>query len=305
VPTKREKFDQSLRARWLGERMRELRDERGLTLKYVAAYIGVEFSTLARYERAEWPFRQDHVIALLDAYGVHLEAERERLIQLARDAWRVNRWEPDFHTAIEDPNFVDCLWLEERAERICSYATMVVPPLLCTPAYAKALFHAVYGYDGPAFKVEKWLALLAERQKVIRKREPETRIEVLVEEQVLHRPVGGVAVLREQLEHLVRFCGRDDLPVQVRIVPASAAAHPGFYGAFTFFRMPTPYPPVAYVEHLGGRLYIESHGAEQYSKAVDALNALALPVTESIQEIDRIASQLAADDQRLKIGVAA
>ncbi|MEH1130037.1 helix-turn-helix domain-containing protein [Micromonospora sp. CPCC 206061] len=305
MPTKREKFDQSLRARWLGERMRELRDERGLTLKYVAAYIGVEFSTLARYERAEWPFRHDHVVALLDAYGVHLEAERERLIQLARDAWRVNRWEPDFQSAIEDPDFVDCLWLEERAERICSYATMAVPPLLCTPAYAKALFHAEHGYDGPAFKVEKWLALLAERQKVIRKRDPMTRIDVLIEEQILHRPVGGVTVLREQLEHLVRFCGREDLPVQVRVVPAHAAGHPGYLGGFTLFRMPTPYPPVAYVEHLGGRLYIESKGAELYGKTFDALAGLALPVTESVQVIDRIAGQFAAEDQRLKMGVAA
>jgi transcriptional regulator with XRE-family HTH domain len=305
VPTKREQFEQSLRARWLGERMRDLRDERGLTLKYIAAYIGVEFSTLARYERAEWPFRQDHVIALLDAYAVHDEAERERLIQLSKDAWRVNRWEPDFQSAIDDPSFVDCLWLESRSEQICSYATMVVPPLLCTPAYARALFHAHHGYDGPTFKVEKWLALLAERQKVIGQRGPLKRLDVFVEEQVLHRPVGGTGVLREQLAHLVRCTGRTDLPVEVRVVPASAATHPGFFGAFTLFRMPPPYPPVAYVEHLGGRLYIESAGAVQYSHTFDALTELALTVTESVQVIDEIVSQLAAGDQRLKMGAAA
>jgi predicted transcriptional regulator len=42
LPTKREQFVQTIRAQWLGQRMRELRDERGLTLKYVAAYLGVE-----------------------------------------------------------------------------------------------------------------------------------------------------------------------------------------------------------------------------------------------------------------------
>src|SRR5687768_10995590 len=51
MPTKREQFVQTIRAQWLGQRMRELREERGLTLKYIAAYLGVEFSTLARYER--------------------------------------------------------------------------------------------------------------------------------------------------------------------------------------------------------------------------------------------------------------
>jgi ribosome-binding protein aMBF1 (putative translation factor) len=79
VPTKREQFQHSIRARYLGERMRSLREERGLTLKYIAAFLGVEFSTLARYERAEWPFRADHVTALLDVYGVYGERQREEL----------------------------------------------------------------------------------------------------------------------------------------------------------------------------------------------------------------------------------
>jgi transcriptional regulator with XRE-family HTH domain len=100
MPTKREQFVQTIRAQWLGQRMRELREERGLTLKYIAAYLGVEFSTLARYERAEWPFRRDHVVALLDVYGVYDERERAQLVQLAQDAWRVNRWDDDFEGAL-------------------------------------------------------------------------------------------------------------------------------------------------------------------------------------------------------------
>jgi transcriptional regulator with XRE-family HTH domain len=304
VPTKREEFEQSLRARWLGERMRKLRDDRGLTLKYIAAYIGVEFSTLARYERAEWPFRQDHVVALLDAYGVHDEAERERLIQLAKDAWRINRWEPDFEGAIDDPSFVDCLWLESRAEQICAYGTMVVPPLLCTVEYAKALFYSTHGRNLPEFRVDKWLALLVDRQKVLNGPKP-TRVHALVEEQVLHRPIGGVAVLRAQLEHLARLSARTDLAVEVRVLPATAGAHAGHFGAFTVFRMPTPYPPVTYVEHLGGRLYIETTAATHYGEAFDAMTEQALPVAESINLIDHIAGELASTDMRLKMGSAA
>ncbi|MCW6010027.1 helix-turn-helix transcriptional regulator [Micromonospora sp. CPCC 205371] len=295
MPTKREQFDQSLRARWLGERMRKLRDERGLTLKYIAAYIGVEFSTLARYERAEWPFRKDHVIALLDVYGVREEAERERLIQLACDAWQVNRWEPDFDGAIDDPQFVDCLWLESRSEQICAYGTMVVPPLLCTVDYARALFYAAHGRDAPEYKVDRWLTLLAERQKVLHNPHP-TR---------LHRPVGGAAVQRKQLEHLARLNASTDLSVEVRVLPATAGAHAGHFGAFTVFRMPSPYPPVAYVEHLGGRLYIEATGAIHYGNAFDAMTEQALTVTESIQLIDDIASELTNTDHRLKLEAAA
>jgi transcriptional regulator with XRE-family HTH domain len=71
--------------------MRSLREGRGLTLKYIASYLGVEFSTLARYERAEWPFRRDHVIALLDVYGVYDEPARAELIELAANAWKINQ----------------------------------------------------------------------------------------------------------------------------------------------------------------------------------------------------------------------
>lgn len=304
MPTNRAQFDQSLRARWLGELMRKLRDERGLTLKYIAAYIGVEFSTLARYERAEWPFRKDHVVALLDVYGIHDDVERERLIQLASDAWRINRWEPDFDGAIDDPGFVDCLWLESRSEQICAYGTMVVPPLLCTVDYARALFYATQGRDAPAYKAERWLALVADRQKVLHGPRP-TRLHALIEEQVLHRPVGGTAVLRGQLEHLARLSARTDLSVEIRVLPATAGAHAGHFGAFTVFRMPPPYPPVAYVEHLGGRLYIETTGATHYGEAFDAIAEQALPVIESIQLIDHVAGQLASADTRLRLEAAA
>ncbi|MEU8008533.1 helix-turn-helix transcriptional regulator [Micromonospora parva] len=75
MPASREPFVRTLRAQWLGQQMRELRERRGLTLKYVAQYLERDFSSLARYERAEWPFRRELVIALLDLYGVYNERE--------------------------------------------------------------------------------------------------------------------------------------------------------------------------------------------------------------------------------------
>ncbi|MEJ3748460.1 helix-turn-helix transcriptional regulator [Actinomycetes bacterium KLBMP 9797] len=290
MPKRRSEFPQSLRSRWLGERMRELRDERGLTLKYVAAYLGCEFSTLARYERAEWPFRKDHVVSLLDMYGVYDEVERERLVQLAQDAWRVSRWEVDFDNTIEDPDFVDCLWLELRSEEICCYSTMVVPPLLWTESYASALFRALNGPLIQEFKVDRWVALLRDRQKVLSGKD-RVRVTALIEEQVLHRPVGSPAVMRDQLEHLLKVSDRGDTSVQVRVVPTNRTIHPGCLGAFTVFRMPLPYPPVAYLEHLGGRLYVESDGARQHNEAFDKIAECALTVPESAQVISDMAAE--------------
>jgi len=289
MPTKREQFVQTIRAQWLGQRMRELREERGLTLKYIAAYLGVEFSTLARYERAEWPFRRDHVIALLDVYGVYDERERAQLVQLAQDAWRVNRWDDDFEGTVYDQTFVDYPWLESRSEEICTYSTMVFPGLVQTRDYAEAVIRYVEGAQANQQKIDRWVRLRMERQLILDEKPPK-RLAALVEESVLHRPIGGRLVLRAQLEHLARVVERPH--VEVRVVPTRMGLHGGLNGAFTLFKMQRPYPEVAYVEQLGGRLFMEASRAHRYSKAYDALREVALSAAESMALIATLAEEL-------------
>jgi transcriptional regulator with XRE-family HTH domain len=289
MPTKREQFVQTIRAQWLGQRMRELREERGLTLKYIAAYLGVEFSTLARYERAEWPFRRDHVVALLDVYGVYDERERTQLVQLAQDAWRVNRWDDDFEGTVYDQTFVDYPWLESRSEEICTYSTMVFPGLLQTRDYAEAVIRYAEGAQANQQKIDRWVRLRMERQLILDEKPPK-RLAALVEESVLHRQIGGRLVLRAQLEHLARAVERPH--VEVRVVPTRIGLHGGLSGAFTLFKMQRPYPEVAYVEQLGGRLFMEASRAHRYSRAYDALREVALSAAESMALIATLAEEL-------------
>nr|WP_244236244.1 helix-turn-helix transcriptional regulator [Micromonospora inaquosa] len=90
MPARRESFVQTLRAQWLGQQMRQLREQRGITLKQAAEFLERDFSSIARWERAEWPFRRGVVVSLLDLYGEHDGRERNRFIQLAEDAWRTH-----------------------------------------------------------------------------------------------------------------------------------------------------------------------------------------------------------------------
>jgi transcriptional regulator with XRE-family HTH domain len=291
MPTVREQFVQSMRAQWLGARMRELREERGLTLKYIAAYLGVEFSTLARYERAEWPFRRDHVIALLDVYHIYDEAERQVLVTLAQEAWRVHQWEQDGAAGPASLTVVDHWWLQQRAEELHVYETMVIPPLLQTRDYAEAVIQAAAGTPPwPASKVESLVRQRLDRQQVLDDKPPK-RLELFLEEHVLHKPVGGRAVLRAQLENLVRVA--EDRPhVKVRLMPP-AGWHPGVYGAFTRCVMQRPYPSVVLLEHLSGRLALEAHAAAEYAKALDRIREVALDPFESINRITKAAEDLA------------
>lgn len=269
--------------------MRELRESRHLTLKYIAAYLGVEFSTLARYERAEWPFRRDHVIALLDVYGVFDEAQRQQLVTLAQDAWRIHQWTQDGHPAPANLTQVDHWWLQTRAEELCVYATMLIPPLLWTPDYAEAVIRRTEGASLPPAKVDDLVRQALARQHILDDK-PETRLTVLLEESVTRRPIGGRAVLRQQLDHLARAVERPH--VKVRLVPPGDW-HDGVLGAFTLCLMRRPYPPVALIEHLGGRLALEAQAAESYRQAFDQLAAVALDTTSSLALIAEAAERLA------------
>lgn len=285
MPTKREQFVQTIRAQYLGHRMRQLREQHGLTLKYVAEYLGVEFSTLARYERAEWPFRKDHVVALLDVYRIHDDRLRGDLVTLADGAWRVNHWYRDQAGAAqeEDRPFPDRWWIQSRAATVHGYSPMLVPELLQTPEYAQTVIRHSLPPSAAEYAIDNAMQARLHHQRVLSGPSP-TGLVAVIEESILHRPVGSPEVVRGQLEHL-RQSAR--VPhIEIRVLPTSAGLHPGVFGAFTLYQMRESYPQVACVEHLGGCLVIEAATARRYVDAYDRLREAALSESESVALIE-------------------
>jgi transcriptional regulator with XRE-family HTH domain len=291
VPTKREQFAQTIRAQYLGQQMRELRDAHGKTLKFIAPYLGVEFSTLARYERAEWPFQLHHVEALLDVYGVYDEADRRQLNGLAANAWRADIWyrawaKPD---PMQGP-VPDRWWVHQRAQRIHVYSPTIVPELLQTEAYAEQIF--TDSHTGPS-REERWRKHrhgMAERTKAITAGSDGPSLHVVLDEQVLRRPVGGPKVFEAQLERLVEL-GRHS-NVDIQILTDNTRVPAGVTGGFTVYQMAMPYPVVACVDHVGGALLIEADGAQRYSDAFDILANAAEPADQSIGLINVLKEEL-------------
>ncbi|WP_405434567.1 helix-turn-helix domain-containing protein [Micromonospora sp. NBC_00617] len=285
----REPFVRTLRAQWLGQQMRELRERRGLTLKDVAQYLERDFSSLARYERAEWPFRRDLVVALLDLYGVYDEQERERLIQLAQDAWRVDRWDNGFDKTIYDNSFIDFPWLESRADLVCTYAALLIPGLLQTRDYAEAVIRNAEPSSAGEVEIRKWVQLRMDRQQLLDRPSP-MRLAVIIEETALRRPVMSRSVMAAQLADLARATAKPN--VEIRVLPLTLGLHAGLDGTFWLFRMPVPYSDVAHAETLGGRLFLESGNASRYVRAYDRLREAALSATESAKLITALAEEL-------------
>jgi hypothetical protein len=111
---------------------------------------------------------------------------------------------------------------------------------------------------------------------------------VLLDEAVLHRMVGGAAVMRTQLG---RVCELALLPhVTVQLIPFRVGAHPGMDSSFSLVEFAQEYlSPVVFVEGLAGDFFLEkSEDIRRYREAVSHLTALALGPDDSIDFIKRI-----------------
>jgi transcriptional regulator with XRE-family HTH domain len=244
----------SLRVRWLGQHMRGLRDDQGLTLKFVATHLGMDFSKVARFERGNQPFTRDQVTALLDLYRAHDPDERAALLRLAQAAWRT-QWAVDFDGTIQDESFGDLLWLESEATHIRCYSPQSIPELLHSAEYAGQRALDEMGTAAHAERVAARVRLTTERQQSLSRVPTPVELTVVLDECVLRHPGGDRRVWASQIEHLRRAA---TLPnVDLRILPAGSPRPPGVQGEFTVFTLPHPSPLVVHIPYLGGRLFLE------------------------------------------------
>jgi transcriptional regulator with XRE-family HTH domain len=270
----------SLRSQWLGEKLRELRNSQKLPLKAVGEYLQRDASTISRYENGEFPIRLIDLQALLSLYGVSDRKDREGLEQICRDSWQKGWW--DQHRDDLGDDFINLPWLESRAHRICAYQVMVVHGLLQTRAYAEALIRNVEERKASEDQIERWVSLRMDRQQVLVE-EDAAGFAVILEEYVLNRPIGGTTVWREQLQHLLEQGEREN--IEIRIMPVDRAPHAGHQGTFTLFELPAPYTPVAYIDTLGGPLFIEEPTVQRFSDVWNDLDSQALSPKRSRQMI--------------------
>ena len=264
----------TLRSQWLGQQLRELRDANGLMIKEVAEYLQRDPGTVSRFESGFYPIRRPDLMALLGLYGVSERKRREALMSLSEDVWQKGWWDGFAGDVVG--SLVDYVWLESRAEEVQSFAAIVVPGLLQTPEYAEAVIRA-NDVDKTPDQIERRLDLRIARQEVL---EGDTqRLSVILDEAVLRRQVGNPEIMAGQLRHLSERMASP--AVEVRVLPLRSGTPASVYGSFEIFRMPEPFPEVAYAETLAGAIYVESPDTERFTRAYDAHRNLALEPTDS------------------------
>lgn len=260
--------------RELGTELRRLRgDRRGAD---VSAALGWSESKLSRIETAHTGITEADLDRLLTAYDVRAE-DRDRLRDLARRS-RVRAWWTPYRSSVPDP-YDEYVALEAEAIAICEWEAQIVPGLLQTDEYARSVIEV--GADiGDTGTIQRRLALRMARQAVLT-RDPPPSLQLIIDEAVLHREVGGRDVLCRQLTRLLQASRRPGL--ELLVLPFSAGAHAGQTESFMVLEFEEgTRSPVVHSEGLTGGLFrVTPDEVEVYQDALDDLRERALSPEDS------------------------
>jgi transcriptional regulator with XRE-family HTH domain len=176
---------------------------------------------------------------------------------------------------------------EAQARRLRSFELVVVPGLLQTGDYARAVLSTRVGATED--EIEEAVAARLARQQILERDQP-PELWAIVDEGVLRRPVGASDVMRGQLTHLANMAGRPHIVVQV--VPLAAGAHEGMRGGAFMIADFQDAATIAYQDTaVSGQIIEDASEADALAHTWDTLRLEALPRTASLSLIEETAAQ--------------
>lgn len=258
----------------LGAHLRRLRERANIKRSDAAYSIRGSDSKMSRLESGKVGFKPRDVEDLLTLYGVTAEVEREQVVAMAADSNESGWWAR--FTDVVPGWFEDFVGLEASAARILSYELLFVPGLLQTEEYARAVVSGGRT-DLPARDreaIEKRIEVRRRRQRVLHRRDAPT-FWVVLDEAVLHRPVGGPRVHGAQIDHLLELTALPNVVVQ--LLPWDLSGYAAEH-AFSMLRFAEPeLPDLVYLEEMTGSTYLDKRSeVELYGRAMDRLTVDAL-----------------------------
>lgn len=239
--------------RLLAADLRRHRLESGRTIEEVAAHLECSPAKVSRMETGIVKVGPQDLRAVLELYGVG-GAARDALFSLVRQA-RVRGWW-EAYADVVPPSSVRFFGLEDGAELIAQHVTSLVPGLLQTEGYIRALVGSVAGID-PAI-VDRRVELRLRRSALLDRPEP-PELDVLLDEAVLRRVIGGREVFAGQLRHLLAVADRPS--VSLRVIEFDSPVHPAVGITFTMFRFAGDPTGVVFREQLDANAFLDEPDA--------------------------------------------
>jgi len=237
----------TVRRRELGALLRALRTQKGLTVEHAAERLMISMSKLSRIETGHGAATPRDIRDLCDLYDVTDEAERDRLMTLAREGKQQAWWQS------YDLAYATYAGLEAEAVGISAFQSSVVHGLLQTADYARAGHEGAMPRLNPG-QIDRQIEAKLTRQRILTRDNP-SRFTAVLDEAALHRVVGGRQVMAAQLAKILDMSALPNVVVQV--LPYDVGAHPAVESNFTIVELPSPTPGVVFVEGLIGSTYLE------------------------------------------------
>ncbi|MEU2257376.1 helix-turn-helix transcriptional regulator [Nocardia xishanensis] len=272
--------------RQLGRHLRDLRNRARMTTRMAAQQLEWSEAKIWRIETGQTSLRSLDVEAMCKIYGAPGDLVGP-LTALAKETKARGWW-----TAYSDvlgEGFEIYIGLEEAARQLSTYENELVPGLLQTESYARAILSAARP-DASLAEIDRRVQLRLARQALVTRAESPVQLDVVISEAVLWRRVGGAEVAAAQLEHLRRM---SDLPnVRLQTVPPESGYHAGMEsGRFVMLEFPEgrmgeePEPPVVYVEAFTGPVYLDKDSEiERYRKAFADIRSVAVDARQVLDD---------------------
>jgi|HubBroStandDraft_1064217.scaffolds.fasta_scaffold127624_3 hypothetical protein len=262
----------------LARQLQALREKAGLSYDQAADAIYSSAWTVRRMERAEGGLKPLTVKGLLHAYGITDPGEIDTFLTLARQANKPGWWHS--YDDVLPPWFRTAIGLEESASLIRAYEPQVIPGLLQTGDYARAITRASF----PAAtdqETDRRVAVRLARQDLLT-RPAAPRYWAVLDETALRRRIGSPAIMHGQITHLTEAARRPGITIQV--IPFAAGWHPSLYGMFNVFQFhDQQLPDIVYAESLTGASYLDKPAeTTRHTEALDQMCAQAASPQDTI-----------------------
>lgn len=277
----------TVRRRRLGQELRRLREQRGMTAEEVADRLLVSQSKISRLENGRRSISQRDVRDLCGVYEVEDRRIVDSLMQMAKESRQQGWWH-----AFGDIPYSVYIGLETDAASLRVYEPQVVPGLLQTRSYAEAVCVGALP-EASAQEIDKRVQVRVRRQERVKDTRQPLRMWAVLDEAALRRAIGGRQVMVEQLEHLIELSQLPHLTIQV--MPFALGAHPGVNGQYAILEFPDASDSsVVYLEGVTSDLYLEKpHDVQSYSVMYEHLRAGALNPDQTREFIENVTKEFA------------
>ncbi|MFI8188548.1 helix-turn-helix domain-containing protein [Streptomyces sp. NPDC085946] len=276
--------------RRLGGELLRLREACALRQAHAAEALSASVAKVAKIERGQVPMRDPDIRALCHLYGQDDETAIGRLLALARADRERRKARGWWNHYPQLEAMVEYVALEDIATNIRTWQLAIVPGLLQTPDYARALAVGNGHWEDPD-EIEPFVESRMARQTRLDGENP-LELWAVVHEAALRQLVGGREVMREQLGHLLDMARLTHVKVQV--LPFLAGAHPGMTSAFTIVSFAEPGAlDVVHVDTASSAVWLESDtDAEHHNRLFDRITRLSLAQRNSVRLIDGILKEM-------------